>query len=256
MIDAHCHLEQHDYDKDREEVIKHLKRELKAVITVCTHPKDLEKTLELVDRHKGFVFATAAIHPEYIREVNEKIIENFLEKLKENKDKIVGIGEQGLDFYWVRDERDREKQIEMFKQFIAFSKEIRKPLVIHSRDAYEETLNVLENEDAKEVLLHMWGGRQQIERVKENNFNITIGPIIERSKNHKKIAKDFPIERIMLETDSPWFGGKTEKGDRIRGTPLNIKIPAGKIAEIKNISFDEVWRTCGENAIKFFKLDL
>ena len=73
---------------------------------------------------------------------------------------------------------------------------------------------------------------------------------------HKKIAKDVPIEKILLETDSPWFGGKTEKGDRIRGTPLNIKIPAGKIAEIKKIEFNEVWRICGENAIKFFNLSL
>ena len=256
MIDAHCHLEQPDYDKDRDEVVKHLKKDLKAIITVCTNPKDLDKTFELVDKYKGFVFATAAIHPEYIREMNEKIIEHFLEKLKENKDKIVGIGETGIDFYWVREKGDQKRQIEMFKQFINFAKEIRKPLVVHSREAYEEVLSVLENEDAKHVLLHMWGEKSFIERIKENGFHITIGPIIERSKNHKKIAKDFPIEKILLETDSPWFGGKTEKGDRIRGTPLNIKIPAGKIAEIKKIEFNEVWRICGENAIKFFNLSL
>lgn len=256
MIDSHCHLEQPDYDKDRDEVIKHLRKELKAVVTVCTSPKDLEKTFEMVEKNKGFVFATAAIHPEYIRDINKKAIEYFLEKLKENKNKIVGIGECGLDFYWVRSKEDQQKQIEMFKQFINFAKEIRKPLVIHSREAYEEILNILENENAKDVMLHMWGEKNLIERVREDGFHVSVGPIIERSKNHKKIVKDLPIEKILLETDSPWFGGKTEKGDRIRGTPLNIKIPAGKIAEIKKLPFDEVWKICGENAVKFFKLPL
>lgn len=89
-----------------------------------------------------------------------------------------------------------------------------------------------------------------IQRVNENNFHITIGPIIAKSKNHKKIARDVPIERILLETDSPWFG------DGGRGTPLNIRIPCQKIAEVKNLDFEEVWRKCGQNSISFFKLPL
>lgn len=89
-----------------------------------------------------------------------------------------------------------------------------------------------------------------MEKVNENNFYISVGPIIARSKSHKKIVKNISIERILLETDSPWFGNGG------RGTPLNIKIPCQKIAEVKKITFEEVWRKCGENAIKFFSLDI
>lgn len=256
MIDSHCHLEQPDYDKDRDDFIEHLKKELKAIVTSCAKPEDFEKTLEIVERHKGFAFACIGLHPEHIRNITEKELEIFLERIKLNKDKIVGIGEIGLDFYWVKERIDQEKQKELFKQLIAFSKEIRKPMVIHCRDAHNETLDILEKEDAKHVLLHMWGEKNLLKRIEENGFYISIGPIIDKSKNHKKIARDFPIDRILLETDSPWFGGKTEKGDIIRGTPLNIKIPAGRIAEIKKISFEEVWKKCGENAVKFYKLPL
>jgi len=250
MIDAHCHLEQKDYDDDRDEVVNQLKKELKAVITVCTHPKDFEKTMHIIEKYKGFAFATCAIHPEYIKETSEKQIEEFFDLLYENKDKLVGIGETGLDYFWVKEKEWQEKQKEMFLQFIEFSKEIRKPLVIHSREAYEDVIKVLETQDVKDVLLHMWGDKNFISKINDNGWNVTIGPIIQRSKNHKRIARDIPLEHIMLETDSPWFGNNG------RGLPINIKKVAEKIAEVKKLPFEIVWKTCGENAIKFFNLNL
>jgi TatD DNase family protein len=250
MIDAHCHLEQKDYDADRDEFIENLKKELKAVITCCAHPDDFELTMQIVEKHAGFVFATAGIHPTYIKEISEKQIENFMEILKENRKKIVGIGEVGLDYYWIKESSWQKKQKEMFIQFIEFAKEIKKPLVIHSREATEDCVKILEQEDAKHVLMHLFGEKKLLERIVENEWYISIGPIITRSKTHKKIARDFPLERILLETDSPWFGfGK-------RGTPLNIKPVAEKIAEVKKLSFEEVWQICGKNAVRFYELPL
>lgn len=250
MIDSHCHLEQKDYDKDRDEFIKSLKKELKAVVTSCAHPKDIDLTLEIARKHKNFVFACIGLHPEYIKELKESELGNIIEKIRQHKNDIVGIGEVGLDFNWVKEKEWQEKQRELFVEMISLAKEIRKPLVIHSRNAYEEVIRILEQEDAKEVLLHMWGEKKLVDRINENNFFVSIGPIIARSKNHKRIARDIPIERILLETDSPWFG------DGGRGTPLNIKIPCQKIAEVKKLSFEEVWRKCGQNSISFFKLPL
>ncbi|MEM5835147.1 MAG: TatD family hydrolase [Candidatus Aenigmatarchaeota archaeon] len=250
MIDVHCHLEQEDYEKDRDEVIERCKKELKAIITSCTHPKDFEKTIEMVKKHEKFVFASVGIHPEYIGEFSEKDIESFIEKIRRNKEFFVAIGEVGLDFNWVKDKELQERQKGMFKTFIDLSKELNLPLVVHSRDAMEETVKILEEEKASKVHLHLFGEHRFLKNVIKNGWFISIGPILLRSKKHKKIARDMPLERIMLETDSPWFGfGK-------RNDPTSIKDVANKIAEIKKISFDDVWKICGENAIRFFNLDI
>jgi len=255
MIDVHCHLEQKDYDKDRDEVIEKCKKELKAVITSCAHPRDFDLTMKMVENHKNFVFASCGIHPEYIKEIPEKEIEEFIEKIKQNKDKIVAVGECGLDFWWIREEEWQKKQKELFIQLIELSKELNKPLVIHSREAYEETIRILEQEDAREVDMHMFGEHHLTKHIVDNGWFISINAIILKSKSHKKIARDCPLDRLMLETDAPWLSPKKLlEGIDERNDPISIKIVAEKIAEVKKIGFEEVWRKCGENAVKFFKL--
>lgn len=256
MIDSHCHLEQKDYDSDRDEVIENCKKELKAVVTSCAHPKDFDLTMRIAEKHRNFVFASIGIHPEYIKGLKVREKDELLEKIKENRKSISAIGEIGLDYFWIKESAWQNKQRELFAEMINFAKELKKPIVVHSRDAMEDTIKILEQEDAKQVLLHLFGSHQLSERVVENGWSISIGPIIARSKNHKKIARDFPLEKILLETDSPWFGGQDEKGNQLRGTPLNIKIPAEKIAEEKKLSFETVWKQCGENAVKFFGLPI
>ncbi len=257
MIDVHCHLEQKDYDEDRDEIIEKCKKELKAVITSCAHPRDFDLTMQLVEKHKNFVFASCGIHPEYIKEVSEKEIEDTIEKIKQNRDRIVAIGETGLDFYWIKEPDWQQKQKELFIRLIELAKELRKPLVIHSRNAYEETIKILEQENAREVDMHMFGDHHLAKRIVDNGWLISINTIILRSKSHKKIARDCPLERLMLETDAPWLSPKKLlEGIDEKNDPTSIKLVAEKIAEVKKIDFDEVWQKCGENAIKFFKLTI
>lgn len=257
MIDVHCHLEQKDYDIDREQVIEACKNELKAVITSCAHPRDFELSMRMVENHKGFVFASCGIHPEYVKEISEKEKDNFLDLIVKNKDKIVAIGETGLDYWYIREEDWRKKQKDLFIELINLAKELDKPLVIHSREVFEETLNVLEEQDAKKVDLHMWGANNLVNRIMENGWSISMNTIVLRSKKHKKIVRDMPLERLMLETDSPWLAPKRLlEGLEARNDPLSVKIVAEKLAEIKNVPFDQVWKQCGENAIKFFNLDI
>ncbi|MEM5834783.1 MAG: TatD family hydrolase [Candidatus Aenigmatarchaeota archaeon] len=248
MIDVHCHLEQEDFSQDRDKVIEECKKELKAIITCCAHPKDFDLTLSLVEKYKGFVFACVGIHPEYIKEISEEEKNNFIEKIKANKDKIVGIGETGLDFFWIKEENFQEKQKALFVELINLAKELNLPLIIHSREAYEEAVKILEKEDAKKVLLHMFGENHLAKRIVENGWFVSMNTIVLKSKKHKKVVRDVPLERIMLETDSPWLGfGK-------RNTPLSVKIVAEKIAEIKKASLEEVKKITTENSIKFFNL--
>jgi TatD DNase family protein len=257
MIDVHCHLEQRDYDEDRDEIIEKCKKELKAVITSCAHPRDFDLTMQLVEKHKNFVFASCGIHPEYVKDISEREIDETIEKIKQNRDRIVAIGETGLDFYWIKEPEWQQKQKELFIRLIELAKELRKPLVIHSRNAYEETIKILEQEDAREADMHMFGDHHLAKRIVDNGWFISINTIILRSKSHKKIARDCPLERLMLETDAPWLSPKKLlEGIDEKNDPTSIKLVAEKIAEVKKIDFDEVWQKCGENAIKFFKLTI
>jgi TatD DNase family protein len=254
MIDCHCHLEQKDYDEDREKVIEDCKKKLKALVTCSAHPKNIKLTIELIKKHKNFIFAALGIHPTYIKEITEQEIEKAIKEIKENQQNMVAIGETGLDFHWIKEPEWQEKQKILFRKLIALAKELKLPLVIHSRKARIETIEILEQENMqnKKVLMHLFDDRKNLQKVIDNNWFISIGPNIKKSKDIRKIARDMPLNKILLETDSPWFAQENQK----YGTPLNVKIPAQKIAEIKKISIEEVEKQTDLNAISFFNLPL
>ncbi len=253
MIDAHCHLEQNDFASDLDEVIKRAKQNgLKAVITCCAHPKDLERSLEIVEKFEGYVFLTASVHPIHVPEFSDGQILEFLERLKElaKSGKIVGIGETGLDYYWVKDAEQRERQKEAFRWHIELAKKLRLPLIVHSREANEETVKILNESGHEKVLWHFFGDKNLVEWLVAKNYKASFNTLLLRSKPHKKIVKKLPLEEILLETDSPWLGfGK-------RNEPSAIVRVAEKIAEVKKLDFEEVWQTCGKNAKEFFDLKI
>ena len=255
MIDCHAHLEQDDYNKDRQKVIDGLKKKLKAVVTCCADPKDWKRTKEIVEKNKGFVFATAGVHPEFIKDIPSEEIKAFFDVIrKEAKEKnIVGIGEQGLDFYWIKESVFRDKQKELFIKFLKLSKELDLTAVIHSRDASLDTIVILEQQGMKgrKVLLHMFPDHKLVGKIIENGWYVSVGPGIQKSKGIRKLVRDLPLNQIVLETDSPWFG---ENGER--GLPTNVIRAAAKIAEIKKISIEEVEKQTDKNAITLFNLPI
>jgi len=250
MIDVHCHLEQKDYQEDRNEIIEKLKKELKAVITCCTHPADFDLTMKMVNKYEGFIFASSAIHPIYIKEITEKEIEIFLKKIEENKNKIVAIGETGLDFK-IEEKEWQEKQKELFVKFIILSKDLNLPLVIHSRKAYAESIEVLEQYGAKKVLMHFFTQRKLLPKIIKNGWSISVNTALLTSKDIKKIVRDLSLEKIMTETDSPWLGINGQRND-----PTSVKFVIEKIAEIKKMKFEEVDKITTKNAIQFFNLSI
>lgn len=254
MIDCHCHLEQKQYNKEREQIITDAKKELRALVTCSAHPKDIPLTIQLTKKYPSFIFAVLGIHPTYIKETTEKEINEAIKEIKNQKDNIVAIGETGLDYHWIKEPGAREKQKILFKKLISLAKEIGKPLVIHSWDATAETINILEQEGMKnkKVLMHLLSDRKVIQKVIDNNWFVSIGPGIKKSKDIRKIARDIPLNKILLETDSPWF----QQEDQEYGIPNNVKIPAKKIAEIKRVSIEEVEKQTDLNAINFFNLKI
>lgn len=262
MIDTHCHLEQPVYDEDREAVIERCKAELRAIITCAPNPKHYAITFEMVDTHPNFIFATAAIHPEYAKRFSEEEIENAMKVLEENKDRLVAIGETGLDYDFIQDEEGREKQREMFVKFVRFAKQLELPVVVHIRNgpdketanAFEHAIEILEKENAKRVQLHMFGSRQLLQRALDNGWYISANAIIIRSKNYKKLVRDTPLERLMLETDAPWLHPSGDS--KTRNDPTGVHAVAEKVAQIKKTTIEEIATATTKNAIEFFGLKI
>ena len=258
MIDTHCHLEQSDYSKDRDVVIERCKHQLQAVVISCSNFKHFNTTLQLVRQHKGFVFAATSVHPQYVKEIDEKELRKYFEMIRSNKENIVAIGETGLDYNWIKETEWQEKQKQLFIRFIDLANQLLLPLVIHSRDAAETVVDILEKYKTKSVQMHMFTKRALLKRVIDNGWLISVNTLLLRSKNVKKIVRDCPLEQLMLETDSPWLGidkdGKLKPKDIVRNEPIAVRLVAEKIAQIKKIKIENVDRQTTENAIKFFSL--
>jgi TatD DNase family protein len=170
---------------------------------------------------------------------------------REYKAEIVAIGEVGLDYHWVKEESLRDQQKEAFRFFINFAKELGMPLVVHTREAETDSIEVLEEESAENVLMHCFSGSEkEAKRIINNKWLISVPTSVTNRKVHQTMARIVPLDLMLLETDAPYLA--PNKG---RNESANIKISAQKIAEIKSISFEEVARKTTDNARKFYHLD-
>lgn len=263
MIDSHCHVEWESYDSDRDALVGKWKTQLKAVVSACSRPHDFDKALAIAAKYPGFIFVTAGFHPEFMKKVSEEEKKAYLDKIRKNKSKIVAIGEVGLDYDWLPKPEDQERSRHLFEEMLELEKELGIPVVIHSRNSHKDVLDILEKHKLPKVYLHMWGGHQEefMKRVLEKGYFVGVNTVVYTSKNYKKVVRDVPLERLLLETDAPWLALKKEGeaykiDSKARNEPTSIKLVAEKIAEIKNLSFDEVWKACGRNAIRFYGLPL
>jgi TatD DNase family protein len=262
MIDTHCHLEQPDYDKDREAVIEKCKKGLDAVITCAPDPKHYNLSFELIKSHPKFVFMVAGIHPQYVNRFTEEQVAEAMRVIEDRRDMIVGIGETGLDYSFVTDEKGRRNQRNMFSDFIRLAKRLDLPVVVHIRngkdgeDAFEHAIEILEKEKAKRVQLHMFGSRALLKRALNNGFYVSANAIILRSKSYKKVVRDTPLDRLMLETDSPWLHPSGKSKHEQRNDPTFVRAVAEKVAEIKAKSIKEIDSATTENATRFFNLNI
>ena len=134
LIDTHCHLEQQIYDEDREDLLMQLRRKMSAVITDAPDPRFYDVTFDMVNKNQGFLYAVAGIHPEYIGTFSDDEINKAVNKLKDNQHRLVGVGETGLDYAYIKGEDQREQQRGLFLRFIDLGKELNLPIIVHLRN--------------------------------------------------------------------------------------------------------------------------
>ncbi|MBE5934846.1 MAG: TatD family deoxyribonuclease [Lachnospiraceae bacterium] len=255
IFETHAHYDDKAFDLDREELLQQLPEEgIKYVVNVAANMEGSRKNLEIVNKY-DYIYGTVGVHPSDTEELNEETYKE-LEELS-NNDKIIAVGEIGLDYYW--DEPDRSIQKKWFERQIDLSKRINKPIVVHSRDAAKDTLDVIKATKAYEVggVIHCFSYGVEIAREYLNmGYYIGVGGVVtfKNGKKLKEVVEYAPLDRIVLETDCPYLAPMPFRGKRNDSTKLQYVIE--EIAVIKNITPEEVKKVTYNNAINMYKLNM
>jgi TatD DNase family protein len=241
MFDTHAHLNFKDFEDDYKEIIKDCNEKNIKVINVGTDLESSQKAVEIAKKHKG-VYAAIGIHPlNAEKESNLKKIEEIAKS-----DQVVAIGEIGLD---KAKEKTFSAQKELFKKQINIAQNLNLPIILHSRKAHDETLEILENcKDQKGVIHCFTGNNTQLKKYLDLGCYIGLNGIIFKLNLNRQI-KNTPLDKILIETDCPYLAPPQTEG---KNTPLKIKFIAQKVAEIKEVSIEELEEKTDRNAEKLF----
>jgi len=255
IYETHAHYDDEKFDQDRVELLSHLLREnnIEKIVNVGASLKGSKASIELADTYEN-VYASIGVHPEDVDELSEE----GMIWLKENAShpKVVAIGEIGLDYYWCKEDEKRALQRYWFEKQLELAKEVNLPVIIHSRDACEDTLNTIKdyNNEGMTGIIHCFSYTKEIamEYVKLGWY-IGVGGVV-TFKNGKKLVeavREIPIERIVLETDAPYMSPEPYRGTR--NSSINLKYVASKIAEIKEMDVKEVEEITFRNSLEVYK---
>ena len=253
MIDSHCHLDHEPLIDNLDAVVKRSKDVgISKILTICTTLNSFIKIKEIVKKDE-IIFGTYGIHPHETKDnkVNSELI---IKEISDNN-KIIGIGETGLDFYY--NHSDKVSQIESLIEHIKASIELDIPLIIHSRNAEEETFNVLNDfkQHNLKILMHCFTGSSDFaKKLLDLNAYFSASGIItfKNSTDLQKTFKLIPLEKLLIETDSPFLAPEPNRGKK--NEPSYIKYTAEKLAEIKEIDIKVLTKETTNNFDKLFNL--
>ncbi|SFN71900.1 TatD DNase family protein [Pseudobutyrivibrio sp. UC1225] len=254
IFETHAHYDDEKFDGDRVELLSHLLREnnIGNIVNIGASFRGCKDSLKLAEEYEN-VYAALGIHPEEMDDMTQENLDWI--KANASNPKVVAIGEIGLDYYWIKDEEGRAKQREWFQRQLDIAKEVNLPVVIHSRDAAEDTLNTIMryNTQDNKGIIHCYSYSKEIalEYVKMGWY-IGVGGVV-TFKNSKKLVETvqaIPLENIVLETDCPYMAPVPHRGER--NSSIFLSYVAEKIAEIKGVSVEEVERVTYENALRIY----
>jgi len=252
MVDTHCHLNDDSYNDDINEVISSAFDEgIKYIIVPSTNPKDLEKTIKIAESNDK-IFAAIGVHPHNASEVTKDVIE----KIKElsNNEKTKAIGEIGLDYHY--EYSSHQEQLIAFEKQFEIANEKSLPVILHNRESDEDMISFLKSNITKQTegVFHCFSSdMKMLEKILEMNFFVSFTANITFAKtNLDEVVMNTPLNRLLLETDSPYMTPPPNRGKR--NVPQTVKIVAEKISKIKQISIEEVINMTTENAKKLFRI--
>lgn len=253
IFDTHVHYDDKAFEEDREQLLESLRENgIEAVVNIGASIKTTKNTLELMEKYP-FVYGAVGVHPSDTGELDEQQME-WLREVSA-RDKVVAIGEIGLDYYW--DEPDRAIQKRWFIRQLELAREVKLPVVIHSRDAAKDTLDIMKEQKAQEIggVIHCFSyGVEMAREYLDMGFYLGIGGVLtfQNAKKLKEVVAYMPMDRIVLETDCPYLAPAPNRGKR--NSSLNLPYVVEAISSIKEIPAEEVIEITNRNAKKMYRL--
>ena len=255
IIDTHAHLDDERYFDDLDEVIKNAEENgVKGVLIPAADINDLKRAKEISHSYKD-IFYAAGVHPYHHEQYDEDILRSYLED-----EKCIAVGECGLDYYRLPEDEDekkieKEQQQEVFKKHIELAKSVKKPIIVHIRDANDDSKKILENSGANEVggVLHCYNASPHLLSLANDGFYFGIGGVLtfKNAKNLVEILPKIPLDRLIVETDAPYLTPHPYRGKR--NEPAYTRFVVQKIADLLGMSEKEVEELTTKNAKRLFK---
>jgi TatD DNase family protein len=248
LFDAHTHIDLKHFRHDRHEVIGRAKSKgLVGMITSSTGPGSFRRTLGIVKKYRGYIHHSAGSS---VSQLTEEIAESIITLTRKYSDQVVAVGEVGLDYHWVKDSKSRKAQEPIFHMFIELATELDLPIVIHSRKAESEAADILERNFGGDVLMHCFDGSIEVaQRVLDNGWYITLPANFTRYRNRVQAAELLQLKHILLETDGPYLSPTNKRNE-----PANVTFGCKALAELLELSNEEVAKETTRNAIDFYRI--
>lgn len=253
IFDTHAHYDDEAFDEDRDALLTGLPENgIARVVNVGASLASCKRTIELMNRY-DYIYGAIGVHPSETAELNDRAFDWLRQQCQLGK--CVAVGEIGLDYYW--DEPDRELQKEWFRRQLNMARELDKPVIIHSRDAAKDTVELMTEEHAEEIggVIHCYSYTKEIAEVfLKMGFYFGIGGVLtfKNAKKLKEAVAYIPLERIVLETDCPYLAPEPNRGKR--NSSLNIPYVIKALAEIRGVEEETVRQAAWENAHKLYRL--
>ena len=253
IFDTHAHYDDEQYDADRDELLSQMRDfGISNIVNVGANLESSKRSVELSHKY-DFIYSAVGVHPSDCEELNEERLESIREMSRDER--CVAIGEIGLDYHWP--EPAPELQKKWFKAQLDIARGVELPVVIHSRDAAADTLDILKSERVGEIggVVHCFSYSREVARqCVDMGLYIGIGGVLTFKNGRKmvEVVEQTPMDRILLETDCPYLAPEPFRGKRNNSTYLPYVV--SKMAEIKGISEEEVIRITEENAKRMYKL--
>ncbi len=249
LVDAHCHLQDEEFDQDRDYVVERARESgIISIVTSSLNILDASKAIAVSKKYPKYVYVCIGSNPSNL---DPKETRDLMSFIKTHKSDIVGVGEVGLDYYWVSENRYREIQRNFFREGIGFAEELGLPLIVHSRSAGKYAVQILLETEFRWVLMHAFDGRVgwAIKAAQEGVY-FSIPTSVWHSKQKQKLVKALSLGSLLVESDAPVLSPFKKE----RNESANLVYTVRKIAQLKGVSIDEVAEITTENARKLFKL--
>lgn len=254
IFETHAHYDDDAFDEDRDELIKSMPENgILKVVNIGANIKTSKATTMLTEKY-DFVYGAVGVHPSDVSELERIGNLDDIEEMS-HKEKIVAIGEIGLDYHY--DDTDEELQKKWFVEQMNLARKRELPIVVHSRDAARDTIDIMQAEHAGELggVVHCFSYSKEIAKIfLDMGFYIGVGGVVtfKNGKKLKEVVEYVPLDRLVLETDAPYLAPEPFRGRR--NSSLLIPYSANMIAQIKNIDVDELYQVTYDNAIKLYRM--